>query len=113
MAYKLIFLLKKCECLATHIFPAKIPVNLVMYLLEQLTFLTANELVKLTMLWTTGPMSLKHVVDDNTLLWCFQVTEMKSINKVQLKIYLYYVNTLDLYSVCSVYAKNNGSENWK
>ena len=35
MAYNLIFVLKKC---ATHIFSAKIPLNQILYLLEQLTF---------------------------------------------------------------------------
>ena len=41
MAYMLIFLLKKMSVAfakATHIFSAKIPVNLLLYLLEQLTF---------------------------------------------------------------------------
>ena len=58
MAYMLIFLLKKlCVAFAftkaIHIFSAKIPVNSVLYLLEQLynNILTINKLVKLTMLF--------------------------------------------------------------
>ena len=42
------------EYTVTHIFSAKIPVTWIVYLLEQLFFFTTNELVKLTMLWTTG-----------------------------------------------------------
>ena len=46
-------------------------------------------------------------------LFAVQVTEIKSINKVKWKIYMYRVNMLDLCSVCSGYAKNNDSENCK
>ena len=55
--------------------------------------------------------SLIQIVDNaNTLVWCVQATELKSVNKVNWKIYVYRV-TLDLYSASSGYAKND-SENW-
>ena len=44
------------------------------------------------------------ICDNDTLIWCVQVTEFKSINKW--KSYMYHVNMLGLYSVCSGYDKN-------
>ena len=52
MAYTLIFLLKKCEFFSKNI------CELGIVLTRTVKILTTNELVKLTMLWTTGP-------------WCF------------------------------------------
>ena len=59
-----------------------------------------------------------YVVDNDSLVWCVQkVTEIKSINKIKWKTYMYHVNMLDLYSVCRDYArdyaKNTDYENWK
>ena len=48
-----------------------------------------------------------YVVDNDTLVGCDQ-TEIKTSEWI---IYMYHVNTFDLYSVCSGYAKNNDSEN--
>ena len=54
MAYTLIFLLKKVAK-ATHIFFVKNTCELNIVLTRTVNILTTNELVKLTMLQTTGP----------------------------------------------------------
>ena len=51
------FLLKKCEAKATHIFSAKNIRILYIESAKTVNDMTLNELVKLTMLWTTGPWS--------------------------------------------------------
>ena len=65
MAYTLIFLLKKmwvafAFAKATHIFSAKNNCELDILLTRTVIILTINELVKLTMLWTTGPWTPSH-----------------------------------------------------
>ena len=51
--YMLIFLLKECEKLLTFFSKNTCELNIV--LSRTVNILTTNELVKLTMLWTTGP----------------------------------------------------------
>ena len=60
MAYTLLFLLKKKMWFAkaTHIFFSKNTCELDILLTRTVNILTTNELVKLTMLWTTGPWLL-------------------------------------------------------
>ena len=61
MAYAIIFLLKKCEQLLhlqkllTFFFQKKKICELDIVLTRTVNILTPNELVKITMLWTTGP----------------------------------------------------------
>ena len=60
MAYTLIFLLKKmwvafAFAKATHIFLQQNTWELDIVLTRTVNILTSDELVKLTMLWTTGP----------------------------------------------------------
>ena len=45
---------------ATHIFFSKNTCELDMVLTRTVNTLTTNELIKLTMLWTTGPRSLQN-----------------------------------------------------
>ena len=60
MQYKLIFLLKKCAKLPTF-FQQEKKWELDTVLARTVNILTTNELVKLTMLWTTGPWKkVKH-----------------------------------------------------
>ena len=66
MAYRLIVLLKKCAK-ATHIFFSKNTCELDIVLTRTVNILTTNELVKLTVLWTTGP----------SLWWIFNINKIK------------------------------------
>ena len=56
MAYTLIFLQKKCKLLT---FFSKNTCELDIVLTRTITILTTNELVKVTMLWTTGPLRIQ------------------------------------------------------
>ena len=55
MAYMLIFLLKKCICKSYSYFFSKNTCESDIVLTRTFIILTTNKLVKLTMLWTTGP----------------------------------------------------------
>ena len=66
MAYTLLFVVKKmcvafanANAKATHIFSAKNNCELNIVLTRTVNILTINKLVKLMMLWTTGPSSNK------------------------------------------------------
>ena len=58
---------------ATHIFSAKIHVNYIVPT-RTVNFFTTNELVKLTMLWTTGPRqkTFRKMLKGEKLLWLYQ-----------------------------------------
>ena len=76
MAYTLIFLLKNAStfCICSHFFNKKY--LWIRYLLTRtVNILTTNELVKLTMLWTTGPrlLLLLTVLRQFSLCWLLVV----------------------------------------
>ena len=107
MAYTLIFLLKKCSsfciCKSYSHFFSKNTCELDIVLTRTVNILTTNELVKLMMLWTTGPWSLIVEImrvngtcsQISSESWFFQVSNISSqMSLVCVNLSRFYLNTL-------------------